>query len=543
MALTDHVQLTITLDSVGIARAGFGVPMILSHNASFPDRIRYYNSYADVVTDGFEGDSPEALAAAAFFGQSPRPPTIGIGRATASVTQQYTVGASAIRDSEEYSITVGGEGFEDDDATYTSDSTASASEIHNGLVTALNAVTDKTYTATFAPLVYADKVFTADNTTEIFTAAAHTLQTGDGPFQVSNSGGALPAGLVALTDYWVIRIDANTFYLATSLANALAGTFLSITTNGTGTQTLSDTVNTKRPFDPFLVTGDTAGAWFSLEVYDVNAMSIKQTHTVSDIDDDLTDILLADGGWYEVHTLYNSNDYVKDVAAWVEANKRLYVFDVNETDSITTTYTATVSTDTLAQLMDLGYARTMGAYHPRPSAQFAAAWMGRWLPTDPGKATAKYKTLAGVEAVVLSATHRNNLVARRSNSYQGVAGRNITWEGTVFSTTYKFLDVVRNLDWVEDDLLKGIFGALAGADIVPYTPEGIAMIEAQVRATMTRAVAKGIFSKTPVPVVTAPEFEDIDDTDKEDRTLRDVKFEAKLAGAIHKVLTVGSVTF
>lgn len=101
------------------------------------------------------------------------------------------------------------------------------------------------YAAKLESGTIADTVFTAANATEIFTAASHGLQTGDGPIQVSNAGGGLPAGLVAATDYWIIRIDANTFYLATSFANALAGTHLSITTDGTGTQTLADTTATK----------------------------------------------------------------------------------------------------------------------------------------------------------------------------------------------------------------------------------------------------------------------------------------------------------
>lgn len=42
-----------------------------------------------------------------------------------------------------------------------------------------------------------------------------------------------------MTDYFVIVIDANTFYLATSLANALAGTRIDITGAGSGTQTIT----------------------------------------------------------------------------------------------------------------------------------------------------------------------------------------------------------------------------------------------------------------------------------------------------------------
>lgn len=61
--------------------------------------------------------------------------------------------------------------------------------------------------------------------------------------QASNSGGALPTGLSALTNYYVIVIDANTIALATSLANAVAGTPIVLSSNGTGTQTFTPTTS------------------------------------------------------------------------------------------------------------------------------------------------------------------------------------------------------------------------------------------------------------------------------------------------------------
>lgn len=83
-----------------------------------------------------------------------------------------------------------------------------------------------------------DTVFTADSTTDKLTATAHKIKTGMA-LQVSNSGGALPGGLAATTTYWAILVDASTFKLATSYANAVAGTAIDITSNGTGTQTAS----------------------------------------------------------------------------------------------------------------------------------------------------------------------------------------------------------------------------------------------------------------------------------------------------------------
>lgn len=57
---------------------------------------------------------------------------------------------------------------------------------------------------------------------------------------VSNSGGALPAGLSAATTYYLISVTPNTvFKLASSYANAVAGTAVDITDAGTGTHTIT----------------------------------------------------------------------------------------------------------------------------------------------------------------------------------------------------------------------------------------------------------------------------------------------------------------
>jgi len=56
--------------------------------------------------------------------------------------------------------------------------------------------------------------------------------------QLSTSN-ALPAPLAILTTYYVIRHSANTFSLATTYANALAGTEITLSDSGTGTQTVT----------------------------------------------------------------------------------------------------------------------------------------------------------------------------------------------------------------------------------------------------------------------------------------------------------------
>lgn len=59
----------------------------------------------------------------------------------------------------------------------------------------------------------------------------------------SNSGGALPTGLNNTDVFYLVRQSATTAKVATSEANALAGTFVSYTDGGSGTHTLTVTPN------------------------------------------------------------------------------------------------------------------------------------------------------------------------------------------------------------------------------------------------------------------------------------------------------------
>jgi len=84
----------------------------------------------------------------------------------------------------------------------------------------------------------ATTTFTADASTDILTTAGlDDLKTGT-RVQVSTTT-TLPAGLAAATNYYVIRVSISTIKLATSLANALAGTAIDITSAGTGTHTIT----------------------------------------------------------------------------------------------------------------------------------------------------------------------------------------------------------------------------------------------------------------------------------------------------------------
>lgn len=93
------------------------------------------------------------------------------------------------------------------------------------------------FNGTVDDITPAGKAFTVADTTNIVTAASHGFYTGL-VCQVTTSG-ALPSPLVVSTDYYVYRINANTFKLATSLANCLAGTFIDFLDQGSPANTIT----------------------------------------------------------------------------------------------------------------------------------------------------------------------------------------------------------------------------------------------------------------------------------------------------------------
>lgn len=90
-----------------------------------------------------------------------------------------------------------------------------------------------------------------DTATDIITVG-RDIPTGT-PLKFTSTGG-VPAGLVAGTKYYAIRQSATTIKVASSLANARAGTAIDLTSQGTGTHTIRALIRWKTDTEPTLST-------------------------------------------------------------------------------------------------------------------------------------------------------------------------------------------------------------------------------------------------------------------------------------------------
>lgn len=95
------------------------------------------------------------------------------------------------------------------------------------------------------PLVIPSMVITSvDDVANTLTKTAHGLLTGDGP--VRFSGLDLPDGVLDTVNYWIVKVDADSFKLANSFVNAINGVTIDLLDAGSGVITLDDTDDTLR---------------------------------------------------------------------------------------------------------------------------------------------------------------------------------------------------------------------------------------------------------------------------------------------------------
>lgn len=280
------------------------------------------------------------------------------------------------------------------------------------------------------------------------------------------------------------------------------------------------------------------GEWRSI-VVDPRLVKVTQNHnstTGTPIAEDLDAMALASSEWYGVISLVPSKAEALEVAEWVEANEKLFVVASQDFDCITS-----ATDDLFSTLASLSYARTVPIFD-RWNGSFAdAAWAGECLSFDPGSATWKFKTLAGVPILYkLSTSEIAQINAKKGNAYITLGGRNITSEGVV--SAGEFADVIHFRDWLVARIGERVFARLASAKKIPYTDGGIAILESDVKAQLSEGVTIGGLAADPAPVTTVPKVASVNPADKAARTLKTITFSATLAGAVHKLVIRGTVT-
>ena len=240
--------------------------------------------------------------------------------------------------------------------------------------------------------------------------------------------------------------------------------------------------------------------------------------------------------WYGLTITSHEEEDVLAVAEIIESDKK--IFGTSTQDPVARTSS---TTDILSKLKVLGYNRTFAIFSDKADTEYPeVALMAYQLQEQAGSNTWAYKTLSGVTAKRENGSATVNLNNKNAVLYEEIGGVAATVNGTMASG--EFIDTMVFVDWLETRMQERLWFLMKNLKKIPYTDEGLALVEAQIRAQLQDGIDVGGLAAVPAPTVTVPKVQTIAPNLKARRELEGVTFEAVLAGAIHKIRIRGTVT-
>lgn len=265
-----------------------------------------------------------------------------------------------------------------------------------------------------------------------------------------------------------------------------------------------------------------------------SGMTIEDATTDPGVATDLAAWRSADTDWYGV--VFDSIGKLEQAAAsvWAQSNGVLLCIDAVDSEILNPSDVddAAITAKNAAIDRAAWFVGTENLLH-----RTAVAMLGSRLPRQPGSDTWKWKTLATIKPSNLTEGEKTAIKNKNANTYSIMGGLSMIEDGKVASGEYA--DVIRFVDYLQAEMQSDVLDALANAEKIPYTDAGVDVIKGCIAGTLGRGVAVGGLAKAPEPSVEAPLVADISSANRGTRTLPDVTFLGRLAGAIHYVNVSG----
>lgn len=262
-------------------------------------------------------------------------------------------------------------------------------------------------------------------------------------------------------------------------------------------------------------------------------------------------------GWYAVCPAGVAKDQYEGIAEYIETQEKIFIYTETDCFAVTestgeTTCAATIEGDHFRTMWIFGKETSdqeeskVPAYNEYMNVAFAAAW----LQHHSGSETAAFKTLKMVSPAKLSAVEVAALTNSNGNYFTTVGNANVTMNGKV--SAGEWADIIRFRDWQKNDMQVAVANLFLSVPKVPYTDKGIALIQNQMEASLKRGqncggICEDEFDEVGNTIkgykISVPSASAISSAEKATRKLRDLKFSARLAGAIHFAELHGSLTY
>ena len=222
-------------------------------------------------------------------------------------------------------------------------------------------------------------------------------------------------------------------------------------------------------------------------------------------------------------------------ADWTEANEKLCICE-----------TTGISSSPVSDAM----LRTAVIHATAENDCVNCAYASRFLSYDPGSEQWCFKSLSMVSAQGLSTTDIASLETRNISYYTTVGSKAMVQGGKVSGG--EWIDTIRFRDWLKTEIQSKVLNLLLGLPKVPYTDQGIALVQNAVIDALEEGVrAGGIVQDASSDdgeasrayTVTVPRAADLDAATRKSRRLTGVTWTAQLAGALIAAKIGGTLNY
>jgi hypothetical protein len=253
----------------------------------------------------------------------------------------------------------------------------------------------------------------------------------------------------------------------------------------------------------------------------------------------LAAIVDEDSNWFFILAPDHQEATILALAAFAEANKKIYVTSTGASDVITS-----ADDDILSQLNGLQYNNTLVIVDGAADTNFPEAGViGSVANLIPGSTALHGKTFPGVAVSNFTRTQANFATGKKGNIYSMIGGVGFLKDGWMVSG--RFFDVTWGSLYLEARMEEDVFGLISrtsnGGRKISYTDEGLLLIETVMYTRLQQSVAEGFLAANPAPKVFIPLVDDIPQNDRAERIVPNIPFEARLAGAAQTVIIRGYV--
>ncbi|RLB85534.1 MAG: hypothetical protein DRH26_18200 [Deltaproteobacteria bacterium] len=279
---------------------------------------------------------------------------------------------------------------------------------------------------------------------------------------------------------------------------------------------------------------------------------LSQGQVAETVETAITNIEDANDDWYAMGALkkYRDTTDAEDMVDEIESRRKMFLIATNDSNTLVLNDTSTF----MYYIKNLNYKRSGGIYHDNATLYPDMSWMGQQLPKDVGSTNWAFKELAGIPegaevtipAVALTELQKDAALNVNCNVYTSTLSADFVYLGTMgggknIDKEGEFIDIIRNIDFLQARTEEGLMSLLLEKEIIPFTNAGITMVDTRLKSRLDQyGVKQGILVDGSITTY-FPKRSEVDQSDRDDRLLPDGTFTAELQGGINKIVVRGTV--